>query len=77
MDPAGAKNYKERWRKVNELTLREHRELSPETKLLQSTGLLRLARRLGWDLSRRESEIRAVRKNWNLLRERFRERQSG
>lgn len=76
MDPAGAKHYKERWRKVNELTLRESRELSPETKLLQSTALLRLARRLGWDMSRRESEIGTVRKNWNLLRERHRERQS-
>jgi hypothetical protein len=72
VDQAEAKRYKERWRNVEEVTLREQREASAETKLHQSTELLRLARRLGWDLSRRETDIQIVRRNWIRLRARLR-----
>ena len=76
MDKAGVRRYKERWQKVNVVTLREQLEASSETKLRQSTGLLQLARRLGWDLRRSEIEIERVRTNWNRLRARLHERQS-
>ena len=73
MDRDGAKRYKERWQNVNAVTLREQLEASAETKLRQSTELLRLAGRLGWILHRPETEIQAVRTNWNRLRARIRE----
>jgi hypothetical protein len=76
MDKAGVRRYKERWQKVNVVTLREQLEASSETKLRQSTGLLQLARRLGWDLRPAEREIERVRMNWNRLRARQHERQS-
>jgi len=41
MDQAAAKRYKERWQNANEVTLREQHESSSETKLRQSTELLR------------------------------------
>jgi hypothetical protein len=57
MDQAAAKRYKERWQNVNEISLREQREMSSETTLRQSTELLRLARRLCWNLHHPETEI--------------------
>jgi hypothetical protein len=72
VNKAEAKRYKERWSNFEEMNLREQRETSPETKLHQSTELLRLARRLGWDLRLREADIQIVRRNWNRLRARLR-----
>jgi hypothetical protein len=74
MDQAGVKRYKKCWQKVNEVTFREQHEASSETKLRQSTAILQLARKLGWDLRRSETEIERVRTNWNRLRSRLRER---
>jgi hypothetical protein len=71
VDQAEAKRYKERWQNFKEITRREQCEASPETKLYQSTELLRLARRLGWDLRQRETDIQIVRRNWNRLRARL------
>jgi hypothetical protein len=71
VDQAEAKRYKERWQNFKEVIRREQREASPETKLHQSTELLRLARRLGWDLRPRETDIQIVRRNWNRLRARL------
>jgi hypothetical protein len=72
VDQAEAKHYKERWQNIEEVILQEQREASPETKMHQSTELLRLARRLGWELRRRETDIQIVRMNWNRLRARLR-----
>jgi hypothetical protein len=73
MEQSAARLFKERWKKVNDVSLREQRETSPETKLRQSTGILQLARRLGWDLRPSEIEIDDVRTRWNRLRARCRE----
>jgi hypothetical protein len=72
VNKAEAERYKERWQNIKEVNLKEQREASPETKLHQSTELLRLARGLGWDLRLREADIQAVRVNWNRLRARLR-----
>jgi len=72
VDQGAAKRYKERWQNTEEVTLREQRKASPETKLHQSTELLRLARQLGWELRRSETDIQSVRMNWNRLRARLR-----
>ena len=76
MERAAMRKYRERWQRVNEVTLREQLEGSPETKLRQSAALLRIARRLGWDLSSSETDMQTARKNWNLLRTRLHDRLS-
>jgi hypothetical protein len=72
MEQAEAKRYKERWQKLGEITRREQRESSPETKLRQSTELLRLARRLDWKVGRTQPEVQTVRATWNRLRKKLR-----
>ena len=76
MEKESVRKYKERWRIVNEVTLREQFEGSPETKLRQSAALLRFGRQLGWDLHSLETDIQTVRKNWNLLRAKLHDRPS-
>jgi hypothetical protein len=76
MDRIAVKKYKERWQRVNEVMLEEQLKLSPETKLRQSTALLRIARRLGWDIHGSEDEIQSVRRKWIILRTRVHDRPS-
>ena len=76
MEREVVRKYKERWQRVNEVTLREQLEGSPETKFRQLAALLRMARQLGWDLSGSETDIQTVRKNWNVLRSRLHDRSS-
>jgi len=76
MDRVKVKKYKERWQRVNEVMLEEQLRVSPETKLCQSTALLRIARRLCWDIHGSEEEIQSVRRKWIILRTRIRDRSS-
>jgi hypothetical protein len=72
VDRAELREYKNRWQRVNEVVSAERHVLSPETKLRQCTWLLRIARRLGWQLRPPESDVQ----NWKLLRVKLGERQS-
>jgi hypothetical protein len=62
-----AREYKERWRKVNARQLRELRTLTPEQKLDQWARLWIWVKEFGWDKAL-AAEEQQVRDRWNRIR---------
>ncbi len=65
-----AREFKERWRLVNEATIEEARNTPPSVKLQQLALMYEAAKRFGWIEKLREGE-EEVHERWRLLKERM------
>lgn len=63
-----ARQFKARWKLVNDFTAEEARRTPPEVKLRQLALMYEAAQTLGWAASLREGE-EEVRERWRRLRE--------
>lgn len=70
MNGADVRAWLDRWREVDERSLRELRELSPEEKFAQLATLMRSASLFQHHERHREEDLRVV-ERWMLLRERL------
>jgi hypothetical protein len=68
MNKEEARQFKARWRAVNDETARETREATPTSKLQQLALMYEAGQALGWT-EERETEIEMVRERWRRLQE--------
>lgn len=74
MRPEDIRAYKKRWELVAEVDRQALRRMTLSQKFADLAALMETARTHGWETHTPE-EIEAVRARWNLLVERWRERQ--
>jgi flagellar biosynthesis/type III secretory pathway protein FliH len=73
MNKEEARQFKARWRAVNDKTAREARDASPATKLQQLALMYEAGQTLGWADGLKAGE-EEVRERWRRLREFYRVR---
>jgi hypothetical protein len=61
------RDWKDRWKQVNQAEIEELRRTSPETKLRQLAALMASVDQMGWRESL-DAEAALVRERWNQLR---------
>lgn len=65
---AEIKAWAETWKRVNEFTLNEYRQIPLERRMQDFCLLFDECKRLGWDKRTEEQRIEEARERWNALR---------
>ena len=62
-----ARQFRERWKRINALQLEEYRRLTPEERLRQFFSLMELAKAMNWE-TYTPAEIEEVRRRWKKIK---------